>query len=144
MGAMRPDAVTASLKTCSPREPRLHCVETLTVAYRPRDLLSVRLRQCAHGSKLSEDSRSRAEVLDNPGRGHRGPQWVEAHFGPLFRSKVHAPQTDTHMTLQETSASTSPGSGLRAALTDDQIQVPLDVVAEAAHLQAADDRLRGR
>ncbi len=39
-------------------------------------------------------------------------------------------------------ASTTPGARLRAALTDDQIQVLLDVVAAAGHLQAADDELR--
>lgn len=44
--------------------------------------------------------------------------------------------------MNKTSAFTSPGGRLRAALTDDQIQVLLDVVAGAGHLQAADDRLR--
>lgn len=42
----------------------------------------------------------------------------------------------------EPSASASPGGRLRAALTDVQIQVLLDVVAGAGHLRAVDDRLR--
>lgn len=46
------------------------------------------------------------------------------------------------MTLDKTSSSTNPGGRLRTALTDDQIQILLNVVAEAGHLRAVDDRLR--
>src|ERR1051325_1213686 len=46
------------------------------------------------------------------------------------------------MSQNETSSSASVGARLRAALTDEEIQVLLELAAEAGHLQAMDDRLR--
>jgi hypothetical protein len=46
------------------------------------------------------------------------------------------------MPEKKTSSRGGLGGRLRAALTDEQIQTLLDVVAEAGHLQAVDDRLR--
>jgi len=64
-------------------------------------------------------------------------------FCPVVRRQNKLPPDRLSLMSQNKApSSASVGTRLRAALTDEQIQTLLDVVAEAGHLQAVDDRLR--